>query len=89
MTNIKDEVFVRPGLTADNTDSVTNLTNIELNRLEDAFGELNLNVDDFMTKYKFNAIRLSMDLDLMLKDGTHSYIKDDPNKNLTSLEYMD
>lgn len=52
MTNIKDEVFVRPGLTADNTDSVTNLTNIELNRLEDAFGELNLNVDDFMTKYK-------------------------------------
>ena len=87
MTNIKDEVFVRPGLTADNTDSVTNLTNIELNRLEDAFGELNLNVDDFMTKYKVpEADRL--EIRGLLKNADIKNLGDDVREGMGQLENL-
>ena len=87
MTNIKDEVFVRPGLTADNTDSVTNLTNIELNRLEDAFGELNLNVDDFMTKYKVSeADRL--EIRGLLKNADIKNLGDDVREGMGQLENL-
>ena len=87
MTNIKDEVFVRPGLTADNTDSVTNLTNIELNRLEDAFGELNLNVDDFMTKYKVPEAD-KLEIRSLLKNADIKNLGDDVREGMGQLENL-
>ena len=87
MTNIKDEVFVRPGLTADNTDSVTNLTNIELNRLEDAFGELNLNVDEFMTKYKVPEAD-KLEIKNLLKNADIKNLGDDVREGMEQLENL-
>jgi endoglucanase len=44
---------------------------------------------DFLKDNDFNAIRLPLDLDLMLHDGKHAHVADDPKNTMTSLGLLD
>jgi endoglucanase len=44
---------------------------------------------DFLAENSFNAMRMPLDLDLMLHDAPHQHVVDDPNNQMTALEYLD
>jgi endoglucanase len=44
---------------------------------------------DFLASNDFNAIRMPLDLDLMLHDAPHQRVADDPSNKMTALQYLD
>ena len=44
---------------------------------------------DFLANNSFNALRMPLDLDLMLHDAPHERVADDPKNTLSALQYLD